>query len=108
METPRKGENEPRFSSWFVVGTHWVGLPLPGSPGCITLLHSSPSSVSSIERACAAHIPLERGGGERVRVSERDEAFGFEPTSLKGGEGLVSVRLRVVGGELRWGRRREW
>ena len=26
------GENEPRFSSWFVVGTHQMGLPLLGSP----------------------------------------------------------------------------
>jgi hypothetical protein len=26
------GENEPRLSSWFVLETHWPGLPLPGSP----------------------------------------------------------------------------
>jgi hypothetical protein len=26
------GGTEPRFSSWFVVGTHRMGLPLPGYP----------------------------------------------------------------------------
>jgi hypothetical protein len=26
------GGNEPRLSSWFVSGTHYLGLPLLGSP----------------------------------------------------------------------------
>ena len=25
-------ENEPQCSSWFIVGTYWMGLPHPGSP----------------------------------------------------------------------------
>jgi hypothetical protein len=41
-----------------------------------------------------------------VRVSERNEAFIFEPTSLERGEGLVSGRFCEVGGESRWRGRR--
>jgi len=32
MARLRKRENEPRLSSWFVVRTHWMGLPMHGSP----------------------------------------------------------------------------
>ena len=32
IEKQREEENEPRFSSWFVIWTHCMGLPIPGSP----------------------------------------------------------------------------
>jgi len=32
MARLRKRENEPQLSSWFVVRTHWMGLPMDGSP----------------------------------------------------------------------------
>ena len=41
-----------------------------------------------------------RGGCDGVGISGRIQAFGFEPTSLKRGEGLVSGLLRVFEGEM--------
>ena len=41
-----------------------------------------------------------RGRCDRVGISGRIQAFGFEPTSLKRGEGLVSGLLRVFEGEM--------
>jgi hypothetical protein len=34
------GKNEPRQKSWFVLGTHYPGLPLPGSPFVFLLPNS--------------------------------------------------------------------
>jgi len=50
-------------SFWWRTGwaSHYLGLPL-----CISLSHSSPSSIPSIKRIWAAHIPLERGGVDAV------------------------------------------
>jgi len=77
-------ENEPQLSSWFVFGTHWMGLTFLGSPLIILL----PQFLRQAKMEWAAHIPLERGGADAVGSrSEWDEASIFEPTSLKRGEG---------------------
>jgi len=58
------GENEPRFPSRFVFGTHCMGLPYHGSP--LVLLHPQflPSNANK-----PAHIPLEREGAAVVAPS---------------------------------------
>ena len=98
-----KDKNEPRLSSWFVFGTHWLGLPFLGLPLCI----SFPKFF--VERERTAHIPLEREGTDASGLRAcLLEVMSIEPTSLERGEGLVSGRLGVVEGKLMLQGRKWW
>ena len=55
------GENGPQQMLRPIFVTHRLGIPILGSPLV------SIRSESSIERADAAHIPLERGGADARR-----------------------------------------
>jgi hypothetical protein len=76
-----------------------MGLPLPGSP----LVFSIPTKFS-IELAWAGPHPFgkRRGGCSGVLASEGAEVLPFEPTSLSRGEGLATVGLFAIGGEMGW------
>ena len=69
--------------------TSWVPPCVPCSPNAPSSNDEPPTSLGK-----------GRGGCGRVGVSERIQVFGFEPTSLKRGEGLVSVLSCVFEGEM--------
>jgi len=87
------GENEPQFSSWFVLLTHLMGLSYPFS--CSSL---PDSSLSDLEPPTS----LLKGEGRVGFDSVRPRLLGaleIGPTSLKRGEGPPSGSSRVVESE---------
>jgi hypothetical protein len=89
-------ENEPRPKSGIVFVTYHLGLPYPGSP----LVFLSPPLFRRAN--LSRPHPCEKGRGEcsGVGVSGQVQVLELEPTSLKGGEGLISGLQRVVEGEM--------
>ena len=84
--------------------THWMGLPIPGSPLVFfhpPFLRRSPQFPPSSEHK-PAHIPLERGGAGMVAVCYvHPGVLLIKPTSLMRGKGLIAGLWGVVGRELR-------
>jgi len=72
-----------------------------GSPSCF---FPPNSSIEHNKRPTSLWKGREDGGGG-ILASEGADILFVEPTSLNGGEGLVAVCQRMVGGELVWGRR---
>jgi hypothetical protein len=84
--------------------THWMGLPIPGSPLIFPSPNPSPISPIPPVEYKPAHIPLERGGaGVAAFCSAHPGCWWLvvKPTSLIRGEGLIAGLLRVVGRVLR-------
>ena len=98
------GENEPQLSSWFVMGTYWMGLPFFGSPLMLIYPHSS------VARELATHIPLERGGVTAASSSllRWVKAMLVVPTSLNRGEGHMSRWLKAIESEMGQGGQMWW
>ena len=92
VEERWRGENKPRFSSWSIEETHQMGLLFLGYP-----LVFCPPLFFHQANLCHPHSSGKRRGRcSKVGGSKRVEAFEFEPTSLKRGEGLISRWLGVV------------
>ena len=88
-----ENENEPRCSSCFIFVTHYMGLPLPGSP----LMYLRPPFLHRASLSRPDPSGKGRGRCSGTCVPECAEALEFEPTSLKRGEGLVFGLFVVCG-----------
>ena len=97
IEQTKNEENEPQCSSWLVLVTHIMVLPFPASP----LVNLPPPFPHRASLSRPHPSGKGRGGCNEVRGSGCAEALVCEPTSLKGGEGLIAGLSRLVGGRSR-------
>jgi hypothetical protein len=97
-----KTNHDKCHGSCFVM--HCMGLSFPGSP----FMYLPPPFLDRVSLSHLHPSGKGRGGCSGVRACEWAEVIGFEPTSLKRGEGLVSGQMGVAESESTWGRRKWW
>ena len=98
------GKNGPRHLSWSAFMTHFVGLPLTGSP----LVFLCPPSLRQTTISCPHPLEKGRGSWGCILACEGAVALVGEPTSPNRGEGVAVELWGVVAGDLWWGGPRWW